>query len=94
MKKEAASSTRAAPAPERRSMNDPAKSVYTNDPPYLLAAVRGLYTRLPETYYREPWELQHILWSLRCTEELAPEAEIASAVEVARQDWPQWRPAA
>jgi len=40
-------------------------------------------------YHLEPWELQHVLFSLAYT------GEIASAVEVARQDWPQWgRPAA
>jgi hypothetical protein len=60
----------------------------------MLASVRDLYSRLPETYYLQPWELQHVLWSLRYTEDLAPEAEIAAAVEVARRDWPQWFPAA
>ena len=70
----------------------PTHSVH--DPPSLLAAVRDLYSRLPEAYYREPWELQHVLWSLRYTEDLASEAEIAAAVEVAREDLPQWGPAA
>ena len=55
----------------------------------LLPALRDLYSRLPETYHLEPWELQHVLFSLGYT------GEIASAVEVARHDWPQWeRPAA
>ena len=49
----------------------------------LLPALRDLYSR-PETYHLEPWELQHVLFSLGYT------GEIASAVEVARQDWPQW----
>jgi hypothetical protein len=31
---------------------------------------------------------------LGCTDELESEAEIGAAVEVARQDYPQWRPAA
>jgi hypothetical protein len=38
----------------------------------------------------EPWELQHVLFSLGYTDDLAGEAQIAAAVEVARGDWPQW----
>jgi hypothetical protein len=30
----------------------------------ILPAVRDLYSRLPETYHLEPWELQHVLFSL------------------------------
>ncbi len=30
----------------------------------LLPALRNLYSRLPETYLLEPWELQHVLFSL------------------------------
>jgi hypothetical protein len=41
-------------------------------------------------YYRQPWELQHVLFSLGYTDDLINEAEIAAAVEVARGDWPQW----
>jgi len=59
----------------------------------LLPAVRDLSSRLPETYHRQPWELQHVLFSLGYTDELADEAEIAAAAEVARTDWPQWRAA-
>ncbi|MDP9479406.1 MAG: hypothetical protein M3R38_27665 [Actinomycetota bacterium] len=59
----------------------------------LLPAVRDLYSRYPEAYYLEPWELQSLLWSLGYTEDLADEAEISAAVEVARLDWPQWRAA-
>ncbi len=59
----------------------------------LLPAVRELYSRLPETYVLEPWELQHVLFSLGYTDGLADEAEIAAAAEVARGDWPQWRAA-
>ncbi len=59
----------------------------------LLPAVRDLYSRHPEAVYLEPWELQSMLWSLGYTEDLADEAEIAAAVEVARLDWPQWRAA-
>lgn len=56
----------------------------------LLPAIRDLYSRLPETYHLEPWELQHVLYSLGYTDDLAGEAQIAAAVEVARGDWPQW----
>ncbi len=59
----------------------------------LLAAVRDLYNRQPEALYLEPWEGQSFLWSLGYTEDLADEAKIAAAVEVARGDWPQWRAA-
>jgi hypothetical protein len=59
----------------------------------LLPAIRDLYSRLPEMYHRQPWELQHVLFSLGYTDDLADEAEIAAAVEVARTDWPQWRAA-
>jgi hypothetical protein len=59
----------------------------------LLPVLRDLYSRLPETYCLQPWELQHILFSLGYTDGLADEAEIAAAVEVARGDWPQWRAA-
>ena len=61
----------------------------------LLPAVRDLYSRLPEMYYRQPWELVHVLFSLGYTDNLADEAEVAAAVEVARGDWPgfAWRAA-
>jgi hypothetical protein len=60
----------------------------------ILPSLRDLYSRLPETYHLQPWELQHVLFSLGYTDDLADEAEIAAAVEVARTDWPQWRAAA
>ena len=60
----------------------------------LLPAIRDLYSKLPEAFYLEAWELQTLLWSLGYTEDLAGEAEIAAAAEVAREDWPQWRGAA
>jgi len=60
----------------------------------LLPALRDLYSRLPETYHLQPWELQHVLFSLGYVDDLADEAEIAAAVEVARGDYPQWRSAA
>lgn len=59
----------------------------------LLPAVRELYSRQPEAFYLEPWELRSLLWSLCYTDGLADEAEIAAAVEVAREDWTQWRAA-
>jgi hypothetical protein len=59
----------------------------------ILPSIRDLYSRLPEMYYLQPWELQHVLFSLGYTDDLADEAEIAAAVEVARTDWPQWRAA-
>jgi hypothetical protein len=59
----------------------------------LLPAIRELYSRRPEYFQHEPWELVHVLYSLNYTDDLADEAEIAAAVEVARSDWPQWRAA-
>ena len=55
--------------------------------PNLLALLRELYSRRPETRFREPWELQHLLFSLGYCDGLAPEAEIAAAMEVARGDF-------
>jgi hypothetical protein len=60
----------------------------------LVAAIRELYSRRPDYFHHEPWELQHVLYSLNYTDDLANEAEISAAVEVARGDYPQWRPAA
>ena len=59
----------------------------TQDDLNLLASIRELYSRLPETRYLEPYELQSPLWLLRYTDDLAPEVEIAAAVEVARGDF-------
>jgi hypothetical protein len=58
--------------------------------PALLPALRDLYSRRPEYRRLQPWELQHVLWSLNYTDELADEWEIAAASDVARQDWPEW----
>jgi hypothetical protein len=55
----------------------------------LLPSLRDLYSRMPETYHLEPWELQHVLFSLGYVDDLEDEAEIAAAVEVARTDWSQ-----
>jgi hypothetical protein len=57
------------------------------NPADLLASVRELYSRLPETRYLDPWELQHVLYSLGYADGLVPEADIAAAIEVARTDW-------
>jgi hypothetical protein len=59
----------------------------------LLPAIRQLYSRHLEYFHHEPWELVHVLYSLNYTDDLAGAAEIAAAVEVACQDWPQWRAA-
>jgi hypothetical protein len=60
---------------------------------HLLPAIRELYSRHPEYFHHEPWELQHVLFSLGYVDDLASEVEIAAAVEVARGDYPQWRAA-
>ena len=53
----------------------------------LLPAIRDLYSKHPEFWYLEPWELQHVLFTLGYVDDLADEAEISAAVEVARTDW-------
>jgi hypothetical protein len=60
---------------------------------HLLPAIRELYSRRPEYLDHEAWELVHVLYSLNYTDDLAGEAEIAAAVEVARGDYLQWRAA-
>ena len=60
----------------------------------LLPIIREFYSRRPEYFHHEPWELVHVLYSLNYTDDLADEAEISAAVEVARTDYPQWRSAA
>jgi hypothetical protein len=52
----------------------------------LLPHVRGFFSRFPEYHRCEAWELQWLLFALRYTDGLAPEAEIAAAIEVARTD--------
>jgi hypothetical protein len=54
--------------------------------PDVPALVRELYSRFPEAHTLEPYELQGTLWFLHYTNELAPEAEITAAMEVARGD--------
>jgi hypothetical protein len=60
----------------------------------LLPIIRQLFSERPEYFHHEQWELAHVLFSLRYVEDLAGEAEIAAAAEVARGDYPQWRSAA
>jgi hypothetical protein len=60
----------------------------------LLPLIRDLFSKHPEMLTLEAWEMQSALFVLGYTDELESEAEIAAAVEVARQDYPQWRPAA
>ena len=60
----------------------------------LLPLIRELFSRNPEYRDLEPWHLAWLLFSLRYTNELENEHEIAAAVEVVQADYPQWRPAA
>jgi hypothetical protein len=60
----------------------------------LLPLIRELFSRNPEYRDLEPWHLAWLLFSLRYTNELENEHEISAAAEVARDDYPQWRPAA
>jgi hypothetical protein len=55
--------------------------------PILLAWVRELYSHRPQALYLEAWELQSLLFLLGYTDSLAPEADIAAVMEVARTDW-------
>jgi hypothetical protein len=55
--------------------------------PNLLGLIRELYSRRPEAYFLEAWELQSLMFLLGYTEGLAPEAAIAAAMEVARGDF-------
>ena len=60
----------------------------------LLPLLRDLYSKHPEMLTLQPWEMQSALFVLGYTDELEAEGEIAAAAEVARGDWPEWRPAA
>jgi len=57
------------------------------DEPDLLALVRELLSRRKEAFFLEAWEVQHLLFLLGYRDGLAPEPEIAAAMEVARGDW-------
>jgi hypothetical protein len=60
----------------------------------LVPHVRDLFSLCPEYFWYEPWELVDALFSLGYTEDLVDAGEAWAAVEVARGDYPQWRPAA
>src|SRR5215212_11623540 len=53
----------------------------------LLPLLRELLSRNPEYRYHQAWELQWLLYSLNYTDDLAPEEEIAAALEVALEDF-------
>ena len=53
----------------------------------ILPMLRELFSRQPEARYLEAWELQSLLFSLRYTDGLLNENDIASALEVARTDF-------
>jgi hypothetical protein len=53
----------------------------------LLPLIRDLYSKHPEMFTLEPWEMQSALFLLGYTDELESEAEIAAASDVARTDW-------
>jgi hypothetical protein len=55
--------------------------------PNLLGLIRELYSRRPEALYLEVWEVQSLLFLLGYTDSLAPDADIAAAMEVARSDF-------
>jgi hypothetical protein len=59
----------------------------------LVAVLRDLYRRRPETRHLQAWELPWMLYALNYTDELEDETEIAAAVKAARSDGPQWRAA-
>jgi hypothetical protein len=48
--------------------------------------IRELFSRQPEYIHHEPWELQHVLFSLGYVDGLEDEGEIAAAAKVARTD--------
>ena len=37
----------------------------------LLSAIRELYSKRPQYFHHEPWELVHVLYSLNYTDDLA-----------------------
>jgi hypothetical protein len=49
--------------------------------------VRDLYLKHPEYRHHETWELAHVLFSMRYTDDLLEEGEIAAAIEEARTDF-------
>ena len=57
------------------------------DEPNLLASIREIYSRRPESRFLEAWALQSFLFLLGYCAGLAPEAEIEAAMQVARGDY-------
>ena len=53
----------------------------------LLPTIRELFSRFPEYRHHQSWELQWLLFALGYTGNLASEAEIERAVEVAQGDF-------
>jgi hypothetical protein len=52
----------------------------------ILPMVRDLYSKHPEYRHHEAWELRHLLFSLRYTDELLDEDEVAAALEALTVD--------
>jgi hypothetical protein len=52
----------------------------------LLPLIREMFSRNPEYSNHEAWELVWLLFSLRYTDELEPEHEVAEAARIARTD--------
>ncbi len=59
----------------------------------LLPLIRELFSRNPEYRDLEPGDLAWLLFSLRYSNDLEDEGEIAAAAEVAQGYYPQWRTA-
>jgi hypothetical protein len=79
-------------ATERLKVIPPMNPLYgTNPHPRdsqdILPMLRDLFSKHPEYRHHEPYELQSLLWSLRYTDELLDEDEIAAAAQVARTDF-------
>jgi hypothetical protein len=52
----------------------------------MVPALRDLYSKQPEYWHHEPWELQHVLFSVGYSDDLADEAAIDAATWVAQED--------
>jgi hypothetical protein len=50
----------------------------------ILPMLEDMYRRLPESWWRTPFDLSCLLWSLGYADGLLPEKEIASAAAVLR----------
>jgi hypothetical protein len=76
-----------------RERNVKSRSVGSVGSAELLPPARDQRSRLPEINSLELWEIAHGLFSLGYVDDLAEEAVIATASEVARSGWPEWRAA-